>query len=79
MTSGCWAPTPKQIEVVIDCSTARMSLERTAELAGVRPRTVQIFAKRHGMLFPASPGRSRTAISPAPVVSKPTPAQEGGL
>jgi hypothetical protein len=38
---GRWHPSPEQVELVIDCSTARMPLEKAAELLGVKPRTAQ--------------------------------------
>jgi hypothetical protein len=44
---GRWAPTPEQISLLIDCSVARMSVEKAAELIGVKPRTVWLFGKRH--------------------------------
>jgi hypothetical protein len=50
---GRWSPSPEQVELVIDCAVARMPLEKAAELLGVGPRTVWIFARRHGMPFPA--------------------------
>jgi hypothetical protein len=34
-TRGRWSPSPAQIELVLDCVKARMSLEKTAELCGV--------------------------------------------
>jgi hypothetical protein len=34
---GRWAPTPAQVELVVDCSTAKMPLERAAEIVGVKP------------------------------------------
>jgi hypothetical protein len=57
---GRWSPSPEQIELVIDCSTARMPLEKAAELLGVKPRTIWLYGKRHGMAFPAPRGRPRT-------------------
>jgi hypothetical protein len=67
---GRWHPSPAQVELVIDCLTAKMPLEKAAELLGVGPRTIWIFARRIGRPFPARVGRSRTAE---------TPQKEGGF
>ena len=56
---GRWHPSPAQVELVIDCLTAKMPLEKAAELLGVGPRTIWIFARRIGRPFPARVGRSR--------------------
>jgi hypothetical protein len=61
---GRWSPSPEQIELVIDCVTARLPLGKAAELLGVGPRTVWIFARRIGMPFPAPAGRSRAPKTP---------------
>jgi hypothetical protein len=66
---GRWSASPEQIELVLDCARARMSLEKTAELLGVGPRTVWIFARRHGMLFPAPAGLARAAKAAVPARS----------
>jgi hypothetical protein len=58
---GRWHPSPEQVELVLDCATARMPLEKAAKLCGVGPRTISIFAKRHGMTFPGRVAGSRTA------------------
>jgi hypothetical protein len=58
---GRWSPTPEHINTLIDCSVARMSVERTAQLLGVGPRTIRIFANRLGRPFAAPAGRSRDA------------------
>jgi hypothetical protein len=41
-----WKPSAEQIAIAIDCSVARVSLERAAALLGVKPRTLRIFLKR---------------------------------
>jgi hypothetical protein len=54
-----WHPSSAQIALLVDCATARMPVEKAAELLGVKPRTIWIFGKRVGRPFPAPPGRSR--------------------
>jgi hypothetical protein len=43
---GRWSPSPAQISVCLDCVVARMPLARAAELIGVKPRTLWVFARR---------------------------------
>jgi hypothetical protein len=45
---GRWAPSPEQISLAIDCAIAKMPIDKAAELIGVRPRTLWLFAKRVG-------------------------------
>jgi hypothetical protein len=70
MTSGRWSPSPAQIELVLDCAKARLSLEKTAALLGVGPRTVELFVKRHGLRSgpakAAAPARSSKPETPRP-------------
>jgi hypothetical protein len=68
---GRWAPSPEQIELVIDCATAKVPLEKAAELVGVKPRTVRIFSRRIGRPFPACVGRSGTGKTAAPASPRP--------
>jgi hypothetical protein len=56
---GRWAPTPAQVELVVDCANAKMTLERAAEIVGVKPRTIWLFGERIGRPFPAPVGRPR--------------------
>jgi hypothetical protein len=44
---GRWSPSREQISLAIDCS--RMPITRAAELIGVGPRTLWLFAKRVGL------------------------------
>jgi hypothetical protein len=64
---GRWSPTTEQIERVIDCSNAKMPLEKAAELLGVKPRTIWLFARRHGVPFAAPAGRPGTPKAPPQV------------
>jgi hypothetical protein len=41
-----WEPSSEQLATIVDCSVARMPLERTAELIGVWPRTLRSFSRR---------------------------------
>lgn len=41
-----WKPTPAQINLALDCSLARVPIERAAELLGIKPRTMRSFLKR---------------------------------
>lgn len=72
---GRWSPSPEQISLCIDCATARMPITRAAELLGIGPRTLWIFAKRSGLpIFaaweglPACVAGSRTAKIAEPIV-----------
>jgi hypothetical protein len=56
-----WNPSPAQIELFIDCSRARLSVERTAALLGVSPRQIWLLAMR----------LDRPIIDPSPLVSRP--------
>ncbi len=47
-----WKPSSEQIALAIDAATARMPLERAAELLGIKPRTLRGFLKR----IEAAPG-----------------------
>jgi hypothetical protein len=83
-TRGRWSPSPEQISLAVDYATSRMPITRAAELLGVGPRTLWLFARRIGLpIFaaweglPACVAGSRTAKTPAPVHSG-LPAQEGG-
>jgi hypothetical protein len=83
-TRGRWDSSLEQISVAIDCAVARMSIEKAAELVGVKPRTLWLFSKRVGLpgifdAWKARPrympisrvsGGARTAISAAPAVQK---------
>ena len=68
---GRWAPSPEQISLAIDCATAKMPIDKAAELIGVRPRTLWLFAKRVGGSTAASalaryPGAALTLGRPSP-------------
>jgi hypothetical protein len=74
---GKWHPTAAQVELVLDCVNARLPLEKAAALLNVGPRTISIFARRHGLPFPApykpvssGSGGSRTAETPRPAARR---------
>jgi hypothetical protein len=46
---GRWHPTVSQISIAIDCATAKMPLGKAAELHGIKPRSLWIFARRLGL------------------------------
>jgi hypothetical protein len=62
---GRWTPSSEQIALAVDCAVARVPLEKAAELIGVRPRTLWMFAKRIGRPFPARVVAPRTPETPA--------------
>jgi hypothetical protein len=41
-----WKPSSAQLATIVDCSVARMPLEKAAALIGVGPRTLRSFSKR---------------------------------
>jgi hypothetical protein len=41
-----WKPSAEQLALVIDCTVARVPLERAAALLGIKPRTLRGFLKR---------------------------------
>jgi hypothetical protein len=69
---GRWSPTQQQISLALDCAAARMPIARAAELLGVGPRTLWIFAKRVGLpVFDAWKGRPRyVPVSRATVAAR---------
>jgi hypothetical protein len=80
---GRWAPTTEQISLCVDLAAARMPLAKAAELIGIGPRTLWIFARRarlqgFGAWKAVSRGAvaSRTGETVAPVQLG-LPAQEG--
>jgi hypothetical protein len=43
---GRWHPSPEQISIALDCVVARVPITRAAELIGIKPRTLWVFARR---------------------------------
>jgi hypothetical protein len=89
MKRGRWSPSSQQISLAIDCAVARMPIARAAEILGVGPRTVWLWARRIDLpVFDAWRARPRyvppprdrcgslAAISPPPDAG--LRAQEGG-
>jgi hypothetical protein len=80
-----WRPTLGQISVAIDCAAAKMSLEKAAELLGVGPDKLWLFARQIGLpIFsrwegiPACAVAARAGETPVPVHSG-IPAPSGDL
>jgi hypothetical protein len=61
---GKWHPSQQQISIAIDAAAARLPIEKAAELLGVGPRTLWIFAKR--CRDSSMRGRTVRATSPFP-------------
>jgi hypothetical protein len=78
---GRWTPTPQQISVAIDCAVARMPITRAAELLGIKPRTLWVFARRVDLpVFGAWKDRPRyVPFSGPPVGSRAAETSAAGI